>query len=110
MEFKLVEMAGEELNIYDVFRHIKGDLDNPRGTLETFKITALIYKESRRSSVRNEDGGRFKGSLVGKALKDARLKIEDIIIVDDYKYKIVELQPRIYADFVEFRLELIYEE
>ena len=31
----------------------------------------------------------------------------DVIEVEGYKYKVTEILPRIYADFVEFSLELM---
>ena len=54
-----------------------------------------------------QDGGRIIGVLSGKTLKVVGLKLDDVIEVESYKYKVTEILPRIYTDFVEFSLELM---
>lgn len=108
MEFKLEEFAGEELKIYEAYREIAGDLDNPRGTKKYFSGEILIYKERLRGYTPNtQDGGRVQAGLSGKALKTLGLELGDVVIIENLKYRITDIIPRIYADFVEFSLELM---
>lgn len=108
MDFKLEEFAGEELKKYTVIREVEGDLDNPKGTIKEFSGEMLIYKQRLRGyAPNNQDGGRIQGGLTGKALKTLDLELGDIIIVENLKFKITDIVPRIYADFVEFNLELM---
>ena len=86
MEFTLDEFAGEELRNYEITRKITGNIDNPKTTDHKFNAAMLICK---------------------KTLKVVGLKLDDVIEVEGYKYKVTEILPRIYADFVEFSLELM---
>lgn len=108
MEFTLEEFAGEELKTYEVTRKITGDIDNPQGKDYKFNAAMLICKKTLRGYNPNlQDGGRIIGVLSGKTLKVVGLKLDDVIEVEGYKYKVTEILPRIYADFVEFSLELM---
>lgn len=108
MEFNLEEFAGEELKTYKIIRKIDGDLENPRGSEIELYGDMLIYKQRQRGYAPNGlDGGRIQGGLSGKALKTLGLQLGDIIIVENLKFRITDIIPRIYADFVEFNLELM---
>lgn len=108
MEFTLDEFAGEELKAYEVTRKITGDIDNPKGKDYKFNAAMLICKKTLRGyNPNSQDGGRIIGDLSGKTLKIVGLKLNDVIEIEGYKYKVTEILPRIYADFVEFSLELM---
>ena len=129
MEFTLEEFAGEELKTYEVTRKITGDIDNPQGKDCKFNAAMLICKKTLRGYNPNlQDGGRIIGDLSGKTFNNtceidntfvmqkeeegkkeitSNIKIDDVIEVEGYKYKVTEILPRIYADFVEFSLELM---
>jgi hypothetical protein fuD12_05973 len=108
MEFTLEEFAGEELKTYEVTRKIVGNIDNPKPTDYKFNAEMLICKKTLKGYNPNlQDGGRIIGVLSGKTLKVVGLKLDDVIEVEGYKYKVTEILPRIYADFVEFSLELM---
>lgn len=108
MEFTLDEFAGEELRKYEITRKITGNIDNPKTTDYKFNAAMLICKKTLRGYNSNlQDGGRIIGALSGKTLKVVGLKLDDVIEVEGYKYKVTEILPRIYADFVEFSLELM---
>lgn len=108
MEFTLDEFAGEELRNYEITRKITGNIDNPKTTDQKFNAAMLICKKTLRAYNPNlQDGGRIISALSGKTLKVVGLKLDDVIEVEGYKYKVTEILPRIYADFVEFSLELM---
>lgn len=108
MKFTLEEFAGEELKTYEITRKITGNIDNPKTTDHKFNAAMLICKKTLRGyNPSLQDGGRIIGVLSGKTLKVVGLKLDDVIEVEGYKYRVTEILPRIYADFVEFSLELM---
>lgn len=111
MEFKLTEFAGEELKHYIVIRQkLFNSLAQERGVKEEqHLVIALIYKASLKQVQRDPSGGTKTGLLSGKIWKTEDLKEEDIIIVENMKYRVVAILPRLYADFNEFTLEYVYE-
>lgn len=107
MEFKLKQFAKKELKNYLVKTVGEYNIDNPSHSYQTREIEALIYKKKERTFLAKNDGGRVTGGLSGKTRKINNLKINEIIIVEGLEYKIVEVTPRIYADFIEFSMELM---
>lgn len=107
MEFKLYQFAKKELKKYKIFTPGEYDIDNPGATETEREILAVVYKRKERSYQNRDDGGRVVGGLTGKALKKYNLKLNEVIEVEGLKYKIVDVTPRIYADFVEFGMELM---
>lgn len=110
MFFRLKSFAGDELKEYRVIRNLEYSLDNPKGSNEEFNYLMLIYKKNLKVLTPNNDGIRILNQLTGKIEKKYDIRMQDIVIVEDLKYRIIELIPRIYADFYEFVLELVKDE
>lgn len=110
MNFKLMSFCKNEIRKYKLIRNTGYSLDNPQGVDEEFIYPMLIYKKSLKVISPNIDGIRILNQLNGKALKIYDIRLDDIIIVEDIKYRVIEIFPRIYADFNEFVLELIKDE
>lgn len=107
MEFKLNQFAKQELKKYIVKTKGEYDIDNPQIAETKREISAIIYKSRERAYQSGADGGRVIGGLAGKCLKIEGLRINEVVVVESLEYKVVEVTPRIYADFVEFKLELM---
>lgn len=110
MNFKLNSFAKNEIRDYKLIRNTGYSLDNPQGIDEEFIYPMLIYKKSLKVLTPNQDGIRILNQLNGKCLKKYDVRIHDIIIIQELKYRVVEILPRLYADFKEFSLELIKDE
>ena len=110
MDFKLKEFAGKELRNYKVIRNSGYSLDSPQGINEQFIFPMLVYKKTLRVLTPNQDGIRILNQLNGKIEKKFDLRMQDTIEVENLKYRVVELLPRLYADFDEFTLELVKDE
>lgn len=105
MFFALREFAGNEIRGYQVERSTGYSIDNPKGEKEIYIYPMLIYKKTLRVLTPNADGIRESGQLNGKIEKKYNLKLDDTIIVENQKYRVTELSPRLYSDFMEFVLE-----
>lgn len=110
MNFRLKEFAKNELRDYVVIKNNGYSIDNPKSSDEEFIFTMLIYKKSLKVISPNIDGIRLLNQLNGKIEKKYNLELHDIIIVKNSKYRVIELLPRLYADFNEFVLELLKDE
>lgn len=107
MEFKLNEVVtSAEMAKYKVIKKIKGDLRNPKGEEIEEEYPMVLYKKTLRTYNPDiGDGGRISGQLCGKLLKVYSLRCGDCVIVEEEKYKVTEVLPRLRADFKEFTLE-----
>ncbi|RHG37466.1 hypothetical protein DW261_03470 [Fusobacterium varium] len=107
MEFKLNEVVtSAEMAKYKVIKKIKGDLRNPKGQEIEEEYPMFLYKKTLRTYNPDiGDGGRISGQLCGKILKIYPLKYGDYILIEDERYKVTEVLPRLRADFKEFVLE-----
>lgn len=110
MYFKLKSFAGKELKKYKVIRNTGYSLDNPIGINEEFIYPMIVYKKSLKIISPNNDGIRVFNQLNGKIEKKYNLKLHDTIEIEGYLYRVIELLPRLYADFNEFILEILKEE
>ncbi|MDY4011386.1 MAG: hypothetical protein SOY60_06940 [Fusobacterium gastrosuis] len=110
MNFKLKTFANKELKKYLVIRNTGYNIDNPQGNNEEFKYLMVIYKKTLKVISPNQDGIRVLNQLNGKIEKKYDLRLQDIIVVENLKYRVIELLPRLYADFNEFVLELLKDE
>lgn len=106
MEFKLSEVVtSAEMAKYKVIKKIKGDLRNPKGEEIEEEYPMFLYKKTLRTYNPDTNGGTITGQLCGKLLKVYTLKHGDYVIVEEEKYKVTEVLPRLRADFKEFVLE-----
>lgn len=106
MEYKLSDFIEDgELENYKVLKKIKGDLKNPKGEEKIEEYPMFIYKKTLRGYNPDTNGGTITGQMCGKILKIYPLKHGDYVYIDENKYKVSEILPRIRADFKEFTLE-----
>lgn len=111
MKFKLSQFAKNELRKYQVTRKTDYDMHNPDGTEEIYYWDMLIYKKTLKIATADVNAGiKALNQLNGKILKNYGLKLGDIITVENLNYRVVEILPRLYADFNEFVLELMKDE
>ena len=111
MKFRLRQFAKNELKQYKVTRLAEYDFKNPNGTPLVFAAEMVIYKKAPIATIADPvDGLHIKGQMTGKCLQSIDLRNGDIVEVFGLKYRVIELLPRIYADFSEFGLELMRNE
>ena len=111
MKFKLSQFAKNELRKYQVTRKTEYDMHNPDGTEEVYHWDMVIYKKTLKVATPDVNVAiKVLNQLNGKILKNYGLKLGDIITVENLNYRVVEILPRLYADFNEFVLELMKDE
>lgn len=111
MKFRLKQFAKNELRTYQVTRKAEYDMKNPDGAEEVYHRDMVIYKKTLRVATADPNSAiKVLNQLNGKILKSYDLKLGDIITVEQLNYRVVEILPRMYADFNEFVLELMKDE
>lgn len=111
MKFKLSQFAKNELRKYQVTRKSEYDMHNPDGAKEVYHWDMIIYKKTLKVATADPNSAiKVLNQLNGKILKSYGLKLGDIITVENINYRVVEILPRMYADFNEFVLELMKDE
>nr|DAI08884.1 MAG TPA: 26S protease regulatory subunit 7 [Caudoviricetes sp.] len=111
MKFKLSQFAKSELRKYQVTRKSGYDMHNPDGAEEVYHWDMVIYKKTLRVATADPNSAiKVLNQLNGKILKSYGLKLGDIITVENINYRVVEILPRLYADFNEFVLEMMKDE
>lgn len=111
MKFKLSQFAKSELRKYQVTRKSEYDMHNPDGAEEVYHWEMLIYKKTLKIATPDVNAGiKILNQLNGKILKSYGLKLGDIITVENINYRVVEILPRLYADFNDFVLEVMKDE
>lgn len=111
MKFKLSQFAKNELRKYQVTRKSEYDMHNPDGAKEVYHWDMIIYKKTLKVATADVNAAiKILNQLNGKILKSYGLKLGDIITVENINYRVVELLPRLYADFNEFVLEMMKDE
>jgi len=108
MKFKLSQFAKSELRKYQVTRKSEYDMHNPNGAEEVYHWEMLIYKKTLKVATPDVNAAiKVLNQLNGKILKNYGLRLGDIIKVENINYRVVEILPRLYADFNEFVLEMM---
>lgn len=111
MKFKLSQFAKNELRKYQVTRKSEYDMHNPDGAKEVYHWDMIIYKKTLKVATPDVNAGiKVLNQLNGKILKNYGLRLGDIITVENINYRVVEILPRLYADFNEFVLEMMKDE
>ena len=111
MKFKLSQFAKSELRKYQVTRKSEYDMHNPDGAEEVYHWDMVIYKKTLKVATADPNSAiKVLNQLNGKILKSYGLKLGDIIKVENNNYRVVEILPRLYADFNEFVLEVMKDE
>ena len=111
MKFKLSQFAKSELRKYQVTRKSEYDIHNPNGAEEVYHWEMLIYKKTLKVATPDVNAAiKVLNQLNGKILKNYGLRLGDIIKVENTNYRVVEILPRLYADFNEFVLEMMKDE
>lgn len=111
MKFKLSEFAKSELRKYQVTRKSEYDMHNPDGAEEVYHWDMVIYKKTLKVATADPNSAiKVLNQLNGKILKSYDLKLGDMITVENINYRVVEILPRLYADFNEFVLEVMKDE
>lgn len=111
MKFKLSQFAKNELRKYQVIRKPEYDMHNPDGAEEVYYWDMVIYKKTLKVATPDVNAAiKVLNQLNGKILKSYGLRLGDIITVENINYRVVELLPRLYADFNEFVLEMMKNE
>ena len=111
MKFKLSQFAKNELRKYQVTRKSEYDMHNPDSTEEVYHWDMVIYKKTLKVATADINSAiKVLNQLNGKILKSYGLRLGDIIKVENLNYRVVEMLPRLYADFNEFVLELMKNE
>ncbi len=111
MKFKLSQFAKSELRKYQVTRKSEYDMHNPDGAEEVYHWDMVIYKKTLKVATPDPNSAiKVLNQLNGKILKSYGLKLGDIITVENINYRVVEILPRLYADFNEFVLEMMKDE
>lgn len=111
MKFKLSQFAKSELRKYQVTRKSEYDIHNPNGAKEVYHWEMLIYKKTLKVATPDVNAAiKVLNQLNGKILKNYGLRLGDIIKVENTNYRVVEILPRLYADFNEFVLEMMKDE
>ena len=111
MRFKLSQFAKNELRKYQVTKKTEYDMHNPDGTEEVYHWDMVIYKKTLKVAIPDVNAAiKVLNQLNGKILKNYGLKLGDIITVENINYRVVEILPRLYADFNEFVLEMMKDE
>ena len=111
MKFKLSQFAKSELRKYQVIRKYEYDIHNPDGAKEVYHWDMVIYKKTLKVATADPNSAiKVLNQLNGKILKSYGLKLGDIITVENINYRVVEILPRLYADFNEFVLEMMKDE
>ena len=111
MKFKLSQFAKSELRKYQVTRKSEYDMHNPDGAEEVYHWDMVIYKKTLKVATADPNSAiKVLNQLNGKILKSYGLRLGDIITVESINYRVVELLPRLYADFNEFVLEMMKDE
>lgn len=111
MKFKLLQFAKSELRKYKVTRKSEYDMHNPDGAEEVYHWDMIIYKKTLKVATADPNSAiKVLNQLNGKILKNYGLKLGDIITVENINYRVVEILPRLYADFNEFVLEVMKDE
>lgn len=111
MKFKLSQFAKSELKKYQVTRKSEYDMHKPDGTEEVYNWDMLIYKKTLKVATADPNSAiKVLNQLNGKILKNYGLRLGDIITVENINYRVIELLPRLYADFNEFVLEMMKDE
>ena len=111
MKFKLSQFAKSELRKYQVTRKSEYDMHNPDGTEEVYHWDMVVYKKTLKVATPDVNAAiKVLNQLNGKILKNYGLRLGDIITVENINYRVVEILPRLYADFNEFVLEMMKDE
>ena len=111
MKFKLSQFAKSELRKYQVTRKSEYDMNKPDGAEEVYHWDMVIYKKTLKVATADPNSAiKVLNQLNGKILKIYGLKLGDIITVENINYRVVEILPRLYADFNEFVLEMMKDE
>lgn len=111
MKFKLSQFAKNELRKYQVTRKYEYDMHNPDGAEEVYHWDMVIYKKTLKVATADPNSAiKVLNQLNGKILKSYGLRLGDIITVENINYRVVEILPRLYADFNEFVLEMMKNE
>ena len=111
MKFKLSQFAKSELRKYQVTRKSEYDMHNPDGAKEVYHWDMIIYKKTLKVATADPNSViKVLNQLNGKILKNYGLRLGDIITVENINYRVVEILPRLYADFNEFVLEMMKDE
>lgn len=111
MKFKLSQFAKNELRKYQVTRKSEYDIHKPDGAEEVYHWNMVIYKKTLKVATADPNSAiKVLNQLNGKILKSYGLRLGDIITVENINYRVVELLPRLYADFNEFVLEMMKDE
>ena len=111
MKFKLSQFAKNELRKYQVTRKSEYDMHNPDGAKEVYHWDMIIYKKTLKVATADPNSAiKVLNQLNGKILKSYGLRLGDIITVENINYRVVEILPRLYADFNEFVLEMMKDE
>jgi len=111
MKFKLSQFAKSELRKYQVTRKSEYDMHNPDGAEEVYHWDMVIYKKTLKVATADPNSAiKVLNQLNGKILKSYGLRLGDIITVESINYRVVEILPRLYADFNEFVLEMMKDE
>lgn len=111
MKFKLSQFAKNELRKYQVTRKSEYDIHNPDGAEEVYYWDMVIYKKTLKVATADPNSAiKVLNQLNGKILKSYGLRLGDIITVENINYRVVEILPRLYADFNEFVLEMMKDE
>ena len=111
MKFKLSQFAKNELRTYRVIRKSEYDMHNLDGAEEVYRWDMVIYKKTLKVATPDVNAAiKVLNQLNGKILKSYGLRLGDIITVENINYRVVELLPRLYADFNEFVLEMMKDE
>ena len=106
MKFRL-----KQLRTYQVTRKTEYDMKNPEGIENVYHWEMVIYKKTLRVATADPNSAiKVLNQLNGKILKSYDLKLGDMITVEQLNYRVVEILPRMYADFNEFVLELMKDE
>lgn len=111
MKFKLSQFAKSELRKYQVTRKSEYDMHKPDGAEEVYHWDMVIYKKTLKVATPDVNSAiKVLNQLNGKIFKSYGLKLGDIITVENINYRVVEILPRLYADFNEFVLEMMKDE
>ena len=111
MKFKLSQFDKSELKKYKVTRKSEYDMHNPDGAEEVYHWDIVIYKKTLKVATPDVNSAiKVLNQLNGKILKSYGLRLGDIITVENINYRVVEILPRLYADFNEFVLEMMKNE
>jgi len=111
MKFKLSQFAKSELRKHQVTRKSEYDMHNPDGAEEVYHWDMVIYRKTLKVATADPNSAiKVLNQLNGKILKSYGLRLGDIITVENINYRVVEILPRLYADFNEFVLEMMKDE